>query len=341
MWDELNDLVESLEPALQRAVLVAVARMKTQASRRALELAWANADADAVVYLLMGEASSSWQPLKQAVAQAIQQAAVDHVMVSIRPGGPLLNILTGVSSDPRILQSIDTSLITQIDRSTRQALGNWVREAIREGVNPETAITQMVGVVDPRTGARVGGVLGLTDRQTQAVVNFRRMLQEQRFKEALTRELRDGRFDATLWARIQNGGSLTDEQIDRMVARYEARMLAYRARTIARTESAVAHAEGQRQAWTTAIQQGRVNPNLLIKRWVTANDERVRAHHAELHNAIIPYDKFYIVRGGSLKNPRISQVFGPPHEPNCRCVLSIRPILDPNTIFHEYAHVAA
>lgn len=334
MWDELIELVDSLQPELRQAVLANIATIKRKASRRALELAWANADVDGVVYALMGDAPTAWAPLRNAVLNAMRAAAMDTVSVNLRQAGPILRIVLGLGEDPRVVQAVHARLVVQVDNTTRSALRSWVRGAIKEGMNPENAITRIVGVVNPVTGGREGGILGLTANQTQAVRNFRRMLEEGRFHEAMERALRDKRFDPTLL----RGDKLQQAQVDAMVTRYEARMLAYRARTIARTEAGRAHSAGQKYAWDTAITQGVIPAAEVIKRWVSADDARVRAHHAEMHNAIIPYDKYFIVRGGSLKTPTIRHVWGCPDEPNCRCVLSVRPLLDRSTTFAEYAN---
>lgn len=333
MWDELIELVESLEPAIKQAALVSLARLRRGVNRRAVELAWANGDADAVTFLLMGDSAVAWAPLRNAVVEAIQTAAMDTVSLHIKGAGRVLNVVMGLTEDPRVLQAVQARLVREVDASTRSALTKWVRDSMQEGAAPARAITEIVGSVDLSTGARMDGVLGLTERQMAAVRNYRRMLQEGQFGEAMTRQLRDKRFDPTL----KRGESLSSEQVDRMVARYEARMLAYRAQTIARTESARAQAHGQRQAWNTAIEQGEISADEVVKRWVTAGDLRVRDHHVPMNNQIIPYSKLFIVHGGSLKKPRTDHVFGPPHEPNCRCVLSIRPLLDRSQPFAEYA----
>lgn len=95
--------------------------------------------------------------------------------------------------------------------------------------------------LSPReVAARIKGSIGLLPRHVTAVVNFRDNLLQQ---------------------------NLPTARIDRMAADYEERLLNYRARLIARSETRMAVNEGQLEVWREGKDQGLMAPN-SGKMWV-------------------------------------------------------------------------
>ncbi len=201
-------------------------------------------------------------------------------------------------------------LIREFSAGQRAATRAALTDGIRRGVNP----------IEQARNFR--GSIGLTVKQQQAVERYRTLL-EQGSSEAMSRDLRDRRFDPSLRRAIRNGTPLRTDQIDRMVSRYSERMLTFRANTIARTESLRALHLGNHQAYTQAIEQGVIGADDLRRKWVTAGDERVRGSHASLHGTIRGIQETFPGFGGPLRFP------GDPSAPasetiNCRCSLSTR-----------------
>jgi len=90
-----------------------------------------------------------------------------------------------------------------------------------------------------------------------------------------------------------------------------------RAMTIARTETLTAVSLGQAAAMKDAAQ---VIPNLK-KMWITANDDRVRETHIELHGDIVAWDGVFDNNLGFPRDPS-----GPAGEViNCRCTWIMLP----------------
>lgn len=178
----------------------------------------------------------------------------------------------------RAMQESNLRLIQGFTDSQTAATRQALTRAISEGLNPRQAAQRFVDSI------------GLTPRQEAAVVNYRRLL-ESNSAEALTRELRDRRFDRTIQRALDRGEPLTDKQIERMVERYRERSLAHRARTIARTESLRAVHEGQHNAMRQAVEKGTISEDQITREWNTAADERVRTFestqgrtsHATMH----------------------------------------------------------
>ena len=158
-------------------------------------------------------------------------------------------------------------------------------EFVREFMAEQRIVTRqalMEGVsmgLNPRAQARMfRESIGLTLRQQAAVTNYRRLLQEGS-TEALTRRLRDARFDSTVRSSIKDGRPLAQEQIDRMVTRYQERYVKYRSEVIARTESLSAVHEGKEELYQQAFDDGTLDPSKVRRKWHTARDPRVRDTH--------------------------------------------------------------
>lgn len=332
-WSVLEGLANSLEPLFAEGALASFADMQDAMDPDAILAALQQGDVDGAVTSIMGEPDDFgvWAELEAAVQRALVKAtgAISHqVSLDVAPGVPLPTVVQ-VATDVknpfalRAMREYSLDLIREVDGPTREGIRLVLQQGLRDGVNPRVLIPDLAGqVVD---GQRVGGIIGLTERQSQAVLNYRAALQQLR-PEALLRELRDKRFDKTVRAAITNDQSLDPKYIEHLVTRYEANYKAYRAETIARTESMRALAQGQKLMWDETLRQ---RPDLqLSKRWVTAKDERVREAHAKMHDVTIPYHDLFTKDKFGEDGPSDSgPVWGPPAVPNCRCALFIKPII--------------
>jgi len=198
-------------------------------------------------------------------------------------------------------------------------------QAMRENEQARLAVTLSEGLKD---GLRMDEIartfrdgLGLTPHQQKSVSNFRRML-ETGDRQALSRTLRDRRFDPTLNRLLgADGEGLSAAQVDRMVERYEQRFIAHRSNVISRTESVRAVHEGDEEMWQQAVDNGSVDAQDITTRWITSADERVRGSHSAMNGQTQPFGgEFTSGNGNKLKFPGDSSA--PASDTiNCRCVL--------------------
>ena len=208
-------------------------------------------------------------------------------------------------------------LVTNFSAGQRAATQQALVEAVQAGLNPRDAARAFRNSI------------GLTARQTRAVANFRRLLGEQSL-EALTRELRDRRFDSTVRRAFGAGEPLSPSQIDRMVDRYYARSVKHRAEVIARTEALRSAHAGTQELYDQAIGAGTLRADELFRTWITAGDERVRdfddgpTSHVVMNGQQRPVNEpFRSGAGSQLMFP------GDPAAPGfdtvqCRCVVTTR-----------------
>lgn len=327
---EVEAQAASYAPTLSRAFRSVTADAVAHAPRTAIEAALRRGDVSTAVDLILGPSSedlATWTTLRHAYRAAIVTSAA--ALVSTFPpleraaGSPLRFVFD--VQNPRALQAIanaELNLIRQISTSTREGIRRYLTFQLDQGANPRALIPQLAGrMLGER---RVGGVIGLTDRQALAVANYRNAL-ERGSLEALQRKLRDKRFDASVRAAAKGGPSLSAEQVNTMVTRYESRYLAYRAETIARTESIGALAVGRKAGWDSAIDAGAVDGDSLTKMWQTAEDERVRPAHEIMNKTKVGYHEEFILLDPKTGRPTGETTWGPPYDVNCRCIPWIRP----------------
>jgi hypothetical protein len=203
-------------------------------------------------------------------------------------------------------------LISEFSREQRLATRLAMLDGIARGMNPnQQAILFKQSI-------------GLTRSQVQAVLNYRTLL-EAGDSQALTRALRDRRFDRTVQGAIDGDRVLTPAQIDSMVERYQQRYLDYRSKVIARTEALRSVHEGANEAYRQAVDAKLIDSGELVQTWITARDERVRTSHSFMHRQQRPMggEPFISGNGNRLKYP--GDIDAPGSETiQCRCVLTTR-----------------
>ena len=211
------------------------------------------------------------------------------------------------------LQAERLRFIQEFTAGQRDATRIALVDGIERGLNPTAQARNFRASV------------GLTARQQEAVNNYRRLLVRagEGDSEALTRQLRDRRFDPTVRRAIAAREPLSQAQIDRMVKRYRERYIKYRAEVIGRTEALrVVHA-GNDEAYRQAIDRGAIDRAEIQRTWVTARDERVRPTHHAAAGQVRGIDEPFVVGGAQLRYPGDSRA--PARETvNCRCSLATR-----------------
>lgn len=223
-------------------------------------------------------------------------------------------IVTFDQTNFRAVRRMQEARLRLIREFTQEQL-SATREALRDGIERGA---------NPRQQARVfRESIGLTQRQQRAVNNYRRLLREGS-SEALTRQLRDRRFDPTVRRAVAGDIALTDAQIDRMVSRYGERFLRFRSEVIARTESLRAVHEGSEESLRQSVDDGTIEPGSVRRAWLTASDARVRDPHAPMHGQTRQVGEPFLSGNGTpLRHP------GDPSAPasetvQCRCVVTTR-----------------
>lgn len=152
--------------------------------------------------------------------------------------------------------------VSRVVAQGKTVIGDQVVSLLRQGYSPSEVARMLQGVI------------GLNAKQAKAVDNYRRALLGGD-RAALSRALRDRRFDATVEQWIAGNAPVDVEKAEAMAARYAERLLTHRAETVARTEAIKAANYGLREAYVQAVQSGRLLDSEVKRFWLTAGDERV------------------------------------------------------------------
>jgi hypothetical protein len=209
--------------------------------------------------------------VRRAVAEAIRYQAPDipkGATGSISVGFDILNPVHIEAA-----RSLETRAIQQFKDDARGAIKQAVERGLREGKGPYAISKSLRGVV------------GLAPNQEQAVASFEQALREGKVGRAMRYTLRD--------KRLKISKDMTPAQIEKAVAAYRRKMIAFHSDTVARTATLDALKKGQRLAWEQAIENGAVDRNRLYKKWVSVGDDRVRPEHVAMNGEEVHFDSVY------------------------------------------------
>ncbi len=167
------------------------------------------------------------------------------------------------------------ALARDLSAETRYALQNIIARALNAGQAPAV------------TARLIEQVIGLTQRQTAALLRYRETL-------------------------LNEGIALP--RVERMVARYSARLLRARATAISRTESITAANAGNRLVWERNVREGTVDPSRWVREWIAIvpSDGRTCPDCEDMDGQTAPIGQPYI-------SPAYGEVWGPALHPQCRC----------------------
>lgn len=300
-------LVDRLEPRLQRAFREALARMRDR-----LDLG------ELADMLSRGQIEDALDVVTEAAVRTLTGANAQAIIAAADDAAKFLSQALRLEV---VFDQVNQRAVEAIRRNSLQFIRDFTSEQRRA-----TRLALQDGIsrgLNPRDQARLfRDSIGLTQKQEASVQNYRRLLQENS-TEALTRELRDRRYDASV-RRAAQGEGLTPDQIERMVDRYRQRSINLRAETIARTEALRSAHEGSNLMYEEAIAEGRMVPEQLVQSWSCRRDGRERAWHRSMADQVRPFGQPFISgRGNRLMYP------GDPSAPgveviSCRCSIVTR-----------------
>lgn len=251
----------------------------------------------------MGYSGAAMRPLTAAIERAFEQGGIltgktFPQYLNTPSGRVVFRFDVRNSRAEKWLREESASLVTRINDDIRQNIRNVMFDGTQAGINPRTVALDIIGRIDPKTGKRVGGIIGLTPQQERWVSNTRRDLLalDDRY---FSRELRDKRFDSVVRKAIASGEPLPRETVERLVTRYKSNALRYRGETIARTEALRSLNQSEYEAVLQARDMGAVNQNATKRVWDSAGDSRVRWSHKRLNGQAVGIDEPFVSPSGA------------------------------------------
>lgn len=272
-----------------------------------------------------GLSSAAMRPVTSMIETAFEKGGV-----TVTDRFPRLNTAAGPtifrfdvrnSRAEAYLRDQSSGLVTRITENTRTNIQTMVQAGMRDGRNPRNVALDIIGRVDPATGRRTGGIVGLTAPQAKWVANARRELSGVPNASYLDRVQRDARFDKIVRRAINDQKPLDAGKVDALVGKYSDNLLQLRGETIARTEMLQALAKSQDEAIRQAIDTGTVDPKAVTKKWDATGDARTRPSHRAMDGQKVTMDgAFETPDGAKLMHPGDTSLGAPASEIiDCRC----------------------
>lgn len=259
-------------------------------------------DADGVIRLL-GINRAAFSDLEQAITDAFKEGGA-FTAQAITPipvqnvGDVLFRFDANDLASVAWIREHSSKMVVEIVEQQREMIRERVADNVARGINPITASLDLVGRIDSTTKKRVGGFIGLTNRQAASIARAREQLEELD-PQYLNRKLRDKRLDPAIRRAIEDGKPLSKKQIDAAITRLQARTLKYRGDMIARTEALNGLRAGEQMAIAQAIKVGELDAGDVTKEWDSSGDSRVRIDHMLLDGQVKPLlEPFVVPLGG-------------------------------------------
>jgi hypothetical protein len=306
VWQRARARVALLQPEVAAAVLRSFALILAALPESTVARLIAEGANERILTVLLAEAvlERATMPVRFALRDATARSF--RLNVPYLPSGGRIDGTVAVVFDhlnPRVitaLRSLETSVIGDLHESVRET----TRETIARGLESRKA---------PAAIARdIRSVVGLAPKDAAAVANFQAML-ERGDRHALSRLLRDRRFDQTLQKALgDNGKGLTQQQIETMTNAYRRRAIAKNAETLSRAATHSAYKLAQKQSWESAIERGIVQRGIVTRRWLHLDgQDNPRPHHEAMQGETVPIDAPY----------SNGDTFAGEHDPwNCHCI---------------------
>lgn len=225
-----------------------------------------------------------------AFRQQIRQTVEESYTLSIKdtPKAGKVDGVPAIAFDhlsPRVVEAVrflESDAINRLKGDVKEITRAYIENGLRDGTSPKAVARQLRSVI------------GMAPNQARAVDNFEIMLRSGN-GEALTRSLRDRRFDNTITKAFADGKRLSESQIETMTGAYKRKMIAYNANVNASTHTRDAYKLGQKLSWEDADQKGVIPEGFqAVKTWIHLDgQDDPRPHHEAMNGETVPVGENY------------------------------------------------
>jgi hypothetical protein len=316
---ELQELLEELDPVIRRAFKAFIKVIRSDAVLRRIIRLFRAGNVTGALNIIRSEA----EQMADAVSKVFIRSArheIERVNRILATGGKLVQDAPArdvgvlrIVFDPgnkeaaKLMRKQSLDLVKQITDDQRTVIRRVLRQALEAGDNPTSTVRKLRDSI------------GLTDNQQQAVENYRLAL-ERGSRDALDRKLRDTRFDSSVERVLDDRRILDAAKIERMVSRYSEKMVDYRAKTIARTETMRAVSEARHASWWQVLEQLGNDPDTVTRTWIATDDDRTRDSHADMDDQVVTGMDTPFISGNDEELLYPGDPLAPADEVcNCRC----------------------
>jgi len=323
--NRLRALIERFEPSMRDAFNASIADIRSKAELNRLADSIERGDVEAAMRALHID-SSAFREVDEAIRRTFiggGSQATDALNSLRDPTGGRL-VIRFDARLPRAeawLSDHSSGSITRLVEDQRLAVRQALTEGLTLGNNPRTTALDIVGRINPVSGRREGGIIGITSAQERYVATARRELlsgDTSLLRNYLDRNRRDKKFDGLVRKAIEEERKIDRKTVEKMVDRYSDRLLQLRGETVARTETMAALNASQEEAMKQAIDTGAVAKENVVKVWKPSPRMKgSRDNHQAMRGETVGINETF---SNGLKFP--GDPSGPIGETaNCRCTM--------------------
>lgn len=311
-------LLARLEKPVQRAFAIAVQNAKNRAQINALVAAIETGRID-LILTAAGIRDGMWSMTTEAIRNAYAQGGAAILAADL----PKKFAMEFDINNPRAqdwLRKNSSLLVTgNLVPEQTAAIQTLLQNGMIQGQNPRSTALDIVGRISPQTGKRTGGVIGLNEQQAKYAINMADDLTTFN-PRYFDRKLRDKRFDKTVRKSFKSGKPLPAATRNKIVGRYETRMLKHRGDTIGRTETLQAVNQSSDEALRQIIDEGLAPQNAVIRIWRHSFSKNERTGHVLMNAQERGIDELFTnpITGAFLLHPGAGSAA---ETINCRCYL--------------------
>lgn len=321
---QLDALVDLFIPQIRAAFLAAIQDIVDNVLLSRVVDAIRDGDVEAA-FRALGFSDAAMRPLTAAIEHAFEQGGIMAGKTFPKwLNTPAARIVFRFdvrnSRAEGWLREHSSQLITRIEDETRKNVRNVLTVGMQDGRNPRNVALDIIGRIDPATGNRTGGIVGLTENQEYWVRGARRKLVDLN-ADYFNLSLRDKRFDRTVAAAIRDGKSLPSDVVDKLVMRYKDNALKYRGDMIGRTEAIHSLNRSEWEATKQAVEMGAVKESAVKREWDDVGDRRTRWSHRKMNGQLVGLDEPFVSPSGArMMHPGDTSLGAPGAEViACRC----------------------
>ncbi len=224
-----------------------------------------------------------------------------------------------------------TAVTAQIDRvvrelapSTASVVQNTLNDGLRRIISVDERMEELVGKLNPATGNREGGTLGLNQRDArtlQSVDDGFRTGNTARINSYFELDGRNKSLDGRIKRAIAKDGRISDTLRLEVRRAMQARLLAKRGLVFARAEVYNGIQAGRITGYNRIVAMGIVEDDSLRRVWETFIDSSTRPSHVSIDGQVRTGDEpFMFPDGTRMSQPRDGSFGAPLREiVNCRC----------------------
>ena len=277
----LHNIARRIRPVLRASLVKGLNDFRKNINLHDLAEAISNADAaQAMDVVPWGDFEGAVKGLDKAMLDGVTESAEKSKFLFKKSIESLIPSLSPTivfdANNIAISRWIDShlgELIQNIKGNTQKSIQNVIRDGLNQGIPARDSaklISQMVG---------------LNDRQAQAVINRRLALQKQGIK---------------------------GPKLDRLIEAYSQKQLKHRAEMIARTESMTANNRGQLEVVNQNADAGLFDRDAAMKEWIVTPYDRICPICKPMAGKKVKLDDNFSLRNGE-------SVPHPPAHPGCNC----------------------